>query len=135
VKDLLYNFTGQRVDGRFFGQRGDVILPVFDRIGRFTTRDGWAALDMTTESGEQWLAQISWEEKRCGRERITEMAERLSKLRLTQAIAWYIAKGGFTKEAMDAAREQGIRVSSIEDLERIATIIVSMTSPTRGQGL
>lgn len=120
VQQMLYDFDGQTVDGKLLGRSKTVVLPRFERIGRFTTRDGWEALEMVEESGDRWIGKILWEDRRSGRKALEDLAERVRRSGVQPKVCWCIAKAGFTKDAVEFALERELWISSLEEMEEIA---------------
>lgn len=120
ILQMLYEFDGQAMAGRLFGRSGSVVLPRFERIGSFTMRDGWAALEMVDDNGDRWIGRILWEDRRTGRSVLEDLMERVRRSGVRPAVCWCIAKSGFTKDALEFARAQDLWVSSLEEIEEIA---------------
>jgi len=123
IQQMLYDFDGQTMEGELFGRSKPIVLPRFERIGHFTMRDGWTALEMVEESGDRWIGKILWEDRRTGRSLLEDLAERVQRSGIQPKVCWCISKSGFTKDALGFARARDLWVSSLEEVEEIVRTI------------
>jgi hypothetical protein len=120
VRELLQDFSGQRVDGALLGVGGKVRLPSFQKVAPFRSKDGQLKVDALAEGDERWVIEIKWRAKLVGMKEL----ERL--LRAADGLAarpWAISKAGFTPEAEAFARQQGIMLSGQDEIEELARLV------------
>jgi hypothetical protein len=125
VRELLQAFSGQEVDGKLLGIRGRVHLPAFERVAPYLSPDGQVQVDSVaesrdTENHERWAVEIKWRGRLTGKKEMEKLAENARSL---GAKSWFISKVGFTQEATEYARQNGMMFSSQADLEALARLV------------
>ena len=125
VRELLQAFSGQEVDGKLLGIRGMVRLPVFERVAPYLSLDGQVQIDSVAESREpenqeRWAVEIKWRGRLTGKKEMEKLAVNARSL---GAKAWFISKMGFTQEATEYARQNGMMFSSQANLEALARLV------------
>lgn len=125
VRELLQAFNGQEVDGQLFGMDGLVKLPVFERVAPYLSPDGQVQVDSVAETGdaenhERWAMEIKWRGRLSGKKELEKLA---ANARSLSAKPWFISKMGFTQEALEFARHNGMMLSSQADLEALAKLV------------
>ena len=103
----MRSFSGQVAQGKWFGRKEPVHLPLFQTVRSFQTKDGQVELDAVTSGSfdRDWVAEVKWKNKRVGRK---ELEKLLRNAQERNAQGWYISKAGFTTEAEIFAAEQGL---------------------------
>jgi hypothetical protein len=120
VRELLQHFAGQEVEGDLLGLPGSVHLPTFRRVAPYRSEDGQIEVDALAEGDERWAVEIKWRGKIAGEKELQKLA------RVAQALSarpWFISKAGFTPEAVEYARQEGIMYSSRDAIEALARIV------------
>jgi len=128
VRELLHHFTGQEVDGDLLGLSGWIQLPTFHRVASYRSEDGQVEVDALAEartepgqSGEErWAVEIKWRGRLAG---VKELQKLLVAARALMAQPWFISRAGFTPEAKEFARREGIMTSSQTEIERLAEVV------------
>jgi len=120
VRELLQAFAGQEVDGKLLGMPDRVNLPPFERVAPYLSPDGQVQVDSLAEDHERWAVEIKWRGRLTGKK---EMEKLLTNARSLRAKPWVISKSGFTPEAIEYARQNGIMFSSQVDLEILAGLV------------
>jgi AAA+ ATPase superfamily predicted ATPase len=127
VRELLHHFTGQEVDGGLLGLPGRVQLPAFRRVASYRSEDGQVEVDALAEactepgSGEErWAVEIKWRGRLAG---VKELQKLLAAARALAARPWFISRAGFTPEAKEFARREGVMTSSQAEIERLAEVV------------
>jgi hypothetical protein len=121
VRELLRRFAGQRVPGPLLGQPGEVTLPTFSQVTAYHSPDGQIEVDALAEAddGTRWAVEVKWRGKRAGRKEVERLAHHAATLATE---AWFIARSGFTPEALDHAQRVGMMTSTAQDLARLARL-------------
>ncbi len=122
VRELLQAFNGQEAAGQLFGVDGPVKLPVFERTAPYLSPDGQVQIDSLAENHERWAVEIKWRGRLSGKKELEKLA---ANARSLSAKPWFISKLGFTQEAREFARQNGMMISSQADLEAIAKLVRS----------
>ena len=120
VRELLQAFAGQEVDGRLFGMDGKVTLPVFERVAPYLSPDGQIQVDSLAENHERWAVEIKWRGRLSGKKELEKLA---ANARGLNARPWFISKTGFTQEALEYARQNGMMFSSQAELEVLVRLV------------
>jgi hypothetical protein len=120
VRELLGQFAGQEVDGALLGVTGTVRLPTFDRVAPYRSADGQVEVDALAENGERWAVEIKWRGRLAG---IKEVQKLTRVARSLSARAWFISRAGFTPEALEHARREGMMVSTRKEIEALAGLV------------
>jgi len=120
VCELLQALNGQEVDGRLFGVEGLVKLPIFERVTPYISPNGQVWVDSLAENHERWAVEIKRRGRLSGRKELEKLA---ANARSLSAKPWFISKMGFTQEAMEFARHNGMMLSSQADLETLAKLV------------
>jgi len=121
VRELLGQFAGQEVDGALLGVSGTVRLPAFDRVAPYRSADGQVEVDALAENGERWAVEIKWRGRLAGLKEVHKLARVARSL---SARPWFISRAGFTPEAQEYARREGIMTSSRREIEGLAGLVV-----------
>ncbi len=121
VRELLGQFAGQEVDGALLGVTGPVRLPTFDRVAPYRSADGQVEVDALAENGERWAVEIKWRGRLAGLQEVQKMARVARSL---AARAWFISRAGFTLEALEYARREGMMTSSRKEIETLAGLVL-----------
>ena len=118
VRELMRSFKGQVVAGQWFGSEQPIRLPVFSEVNRYQTEDGQVELDAlaTPSSGQGWITEVKWKNKRAGKKEITKLVEHAQD---RKSQGWFISKAGFTSDALFYAIEQGVYVSDEAGLQEL----------------
>jgi hypothetical protein len=114
----MRSFNGQVAQGKWFGRKEPVRLPLFQTVSSYEAKDGQVELDAVTSgsSDRDWIAEVKWKNKRVGKK---ELEKLLRYAQERNAQGWYISRAGFTTEAEVFAAEQGLYFSddaAIHDL-------------------
>lgn len=122
VRELLRRFAGQEVNGDLLGLPDTVRLPTFRNVAAYRSVDGQIELDAQAEAdrGERWAVEIKWRGKMAGKKELQKLAKAAQVL---SAQPWFISRAGFTPEAVEYAREEGIMHSGRDDIEALARIV------------
>lgn len=128
VRELLHHFAGQEVDGDLLGLPGRVRLPTFRRVASYRSEDGQVEVDALAEactepgrSGEErWAVEIKWRGRLAG---VKELQKLLAAARTLAARPWFISRAGFTPEAKEFARREGVMISGQAEIERLAEAV------------
>ena len=121
VRELLGHFAGQEVEGALLGVAGPVRLPMFDQVAPYRSADGQVEVDALAEDGERWAVEIKWRGRLAG---LQEVQKLVRVARSLSARAWFISRAGFTPEAQEYARREGIMVSSRREIEALAGLVL-----------
>jgi len=128
VRELLHRFAGQEVDGGLLGLPGRVQLPEFSRVMPYRSDDGQVEVDALAEArpepgrsgDERWAVEIKWRNRRAGAKELRKLQ---AKAEMLLARPWLISRAGFTPEAEAFARQEGIMISSQEEIDRLADLL------------
>jgi hypothetical protein len=126
VRELMRHFAGQEVNGALLGLSGSFCLPTFRRIAAYRSDDGQTEVDALAElepgpgSDERWAVEIKWRGRLAG---LRELRKLVCIAQALSARPWFISKAGFTPEAQEHAQQEGIMVSSREDIAALARIV------------
>jgi len=122
VRELLRRFAGQEVAGIWLGVAGRVRLPTFTQVEPYRAPDGQVEVDALAEAGagERWAVEIKWRGRLAG---VKELHKLQAAAAALAARPWFISKAGFTPEALELARQEGIMVSAPADLGQIARAV------------
>lgn len=80
-------------------------------------------LNPQTERGsgeERWAVEIKWRGRLAG---VKELQRLLAAARTLAARPWFISRAGFTTEAKEFAKGEGIMLSSQAEIERLAKVV------------
>lgn len=69
VRELLVHLGGRTVEGQWFGQIGELTLPVFERVASYRSPDGQVEVDALAESAggsERWAVEAKWRNRAAG---------------------------------------------------------------------
>lgn len=118
LRETLRAFSGQAVDGVWFGIRGRLALPTFTQVAPYRSADGQVEVDALAEmvNGERWAVELKWQNKAVGEKELTALA---AKAQALHARPWCISRSGFTPAARAYADEHDLFISSRADLERL----------------
>jgi hypothetical protein len=118
LREALRAFSGQEVDGAWFGIHGRLALPTFTQVAPYRSADGQVEVDALAEAvyGERWAVELKWQNKLVGEKELTALA---AKAQALHARPWCISRSGFTPAARAYAGEHNILISSRADLERL----------------
>ncbi|HET7771101.1 MAG TPA: hypothetical protein VFN74_20185, partial [Chloroflexota bacterium] len=136
VRDLCRSFAGQKVEGRRFGVPGQhVTLPsvstverivAFDERGEVFGRPSEIELDLRFGDDAVWLGEVRDRRRRATADDIRLAARKAAFLRRAHVLdagpLWFVSIGGFEASAADAARELGVYVSTLRDVEAIRNV-------------
>lgn len=125
---MLHHFAGQEVDGDLLGLSGRVRLPTFRQVASYRSDDGQVEVDALAEvcseldqSGEErWAVEIKWRGRLAG---VKELQKLLAAARTLAARPWFISRVGFTAEAKEFAKREGIMISDQAGIERLARVV------------
>lgn len=120
VRELLQAFAGQEVNGGLFGVEGIIRLPEFQRVAPYLSPDGQVQVDSLAENDERWAVEVKWRGRLSGKKELEKLAVNANVL---AAKPWFISKSGFTPEAVEFARQNGIMFSTQTDLETLAKLV------------
>jgi hypothetical protein len=121
VRELLGQFAGQEVNGALLGVAGTARLPAFDRVAPYRSADGRVEVDALAEDGERWAVEIKWRGRLAGLQEVQKLARVARSL---SARAWFISRAGFTPEAQEYARREGMMVSTRREIEALAGLVL-----------
>ncbi len=110
IRELMRSFNGQIAQGKWFGRKEPVRLPLFQTVSSYEAKDGQVELDAITSgsSDRDWVAEVKWKNKRAGKK---ELEKLLRQVQEKNAQGWYISRAGFTTEAETFANEHGFYFS------------------------
>jgi len=120
VREMLWRFAGQEIDGGLLGLSETMHLPVFRQVTPYRSADGQIEVDALAEGSERWAVEIKWRGKRVGLKEAQKLARVAKAL---SARPWVISRAGFTPEAEAFAQREGIMYSTSEDIEALARIV------------
>jgi len=119
VRELLGRLAGRTVEGRWFGQSGELAVPPFERVGGYRSADGQIEVDTLAEapqSDERWAVEVKWRNRAVG---LKELQALQRKAELLHARGWCISRLGFTAQALEWARARGVLLSTATDLQAL----------------
>lgn len=116
IMAIMKRFSGQEIDGKVFGTKGNVRLPEFSKIRRYISKDGKTEIDVLATNRVKWAVEIKWKNKAAGVKEIEAFFRKASPL---SDKFWYIARTGFTKGATEFASKKGILLSSERDIDAL----------------
>jgi AAA+ ATPase superfamily predicted ATPase len=127
IRELMRSFNGQVAQGKWFGRKDPVHLPLFQTVSGYKAKDGQVELDAVTSgsSDQDWIAEVKWKNKRVGKK---ELEKLLRNAQERNAQGWYISRAGFTTEAEVFAAEQGLYFS---DDAAIHDLSIFLQKPTK----
>ena len=121
VRELLHCFAGQEVDGDLLGLPADKVrLPAFRQVAPYRSDDGQMEVDALAEGEERWVVEIKWRGRLAGVKELRKLAEAAGTL---AARPWFISQAGFTPEAEEFARREGIMISSQAEIKQLGDVI------------
>ncbi|MFH0775170.1 MAG: AAA family ATPase [bacterium] len=117
IADLLSSFSGQKIDGGFFGLKEDIVLPVFDKVcvvskGKITEIEAIGDESWFVRSCQNLDVPVSEE----------DIGEFIDESRKRGGKGWFIASAGFTYEAIIKG-EGEVYLSIDEDIKAIRECI------------
>jgi len=120
IRELMRHFDGREVDGTIFGRMGTVKLPRFVQVEAHLSPDGQTQFDAVgrSDTGRDWIVEVKWRNKRVGRKEL-EMLKNSVK----SDQAWYVSRGGFTDEAIQYAKQEGVYISTAQDIRSLRTVL------------
>ncbi len=126
IRELMRAFNNQVAQGRWFGRKEPIRLPLFRTVSSYETKDGQVELDAITSgsSDRDWIAEVKWKNRRAGKKELEKL------LRYTQerkAQGWYISRAGFTTEAELFAAEQGLYFSDDSAIHELSLFLQKST--------
>lgn len=125
VRELLEELAGHTVEGSWFGQSGELEIPPFVHVGRYRSEDGQVEVDALAEmdsvpsegkASERWAVEVKWRNRAAGVKELRSLQHKAEKL---GARGWCISKMGFTAQALEWGREQGLLLSTAKDLQAL----------------
>ena len=120
IRELISRFNGQEVPGDLFHNKDITNLPAFQQVIPYRSADGQLEVDALAENDERWVIEIKWRGKMVG---VKEMQRLLAAAQTLLGRPWFISKAGFTPDAIDFARREGILWSHQQEMEQLAKII------------
>jgi hypothetical protein len=113
IRELMRRFADQVVDGSIFGVPEKVTLPGFAQVNEYLSPDGQVQIDALGQAagGLKWIVEVKWRSKRAG---IKEVEKLLARSRDESAQAWLISRAGFTGDASELARREGLFTSDAQ---------------------
>lgn len=121
VRELLQQFAGQEINGKYFGRTESFQLPIFDRVSPYLSPDGQVEVDALAEGHNvRWVVEIKWRNKQTG---LKEMQKLHQKAQQLDGQPWYISQAGFTNEAITYAQNHQILYSSRSQIEALSKAI------------
>ncbi len=117
IEELLCSFSGQKIDGGFFGLKEDILLPVFDKISVAKQNK---ITEIEAIGDESWLVYFSENLEPISEKQIEDI---ISESKKRGCKGWFIAKAGFTYEAILKA-EAKVLLSIDEDIKAIRRCIM-----------
>jgi hypothetical protein len=110
IRELMRRFDGQVVDGPIFGASDQVTLPKFDQVNEYLSPDGQLQLDAIGKAfgGPKWIVEVKWRTKRVGKKEVERL---LAHARAESAQGWFISRAGFTDDAAECSRREGLLFS------------------------
>jgi len=128
IELMMMKWREEKVEGKeYFGVEGKVRLPRFDWVGKWelVTRDGKRAEPDVIGRffGGAWVVESKYWEQKVSLKEVHEL-EAMGKigkeaLGEEEVKLWYFSKRGFTDEAMEYMRKQGILHTNEEQLNRL----------------
>ena len=137
IRDTCRAFDAQQIEGKRLGvPGGHVRLPAasnvtsvyaFDREGSVFGRPADVELDLCFGVDQVWLGEVKRTSRRAGTSDIALLERKAAFLRdalsLPAGPAWYISLYGFEGAARDVARQKGIYVSDLQDMQAIRAAV------------
>ena len=69
-----------------------------------------------TASGSKWIVEVKWRSRRVGKK---EMQRLLAHAKAEAAQGWFISRAGFTDEAVEFARQEGLFSSDGQTIHQL----------------
>lgn len=141
VENLVRRFRGQVVDGRLFGLHGEIRLPVVrdagrvrvdDPEGRYGDGPNSYEIDVTTTGDsrdDRWAIEVKHRQGALTRAMVerfqvsTRAVEAARGLRFARL--WIVAPRGLRPDAQQRAREAGVLISGLRQLERLDRLLAA----------
>jgi len=128
ARELLVQLGGRAVDGRWFGQSGELAIPDFERVGDYCSEDGQVEVDVLAEradsehpaGGERWVVEVKWRNRAVGVKELEALQGKAEKLR---GQGWYISRMGFTAQALKWAEARDMLLSTAADLQSLQRLV------------
>jgi biotin operon repressor len=117
VRTLMRRFAGQKVDGTIFGCDNEVVLPYFSEVKAYTSPDGKIEIDAIGHGEIPWAVEVKWKGKAIGKKELEAFMRKTKSMAVTKL--WYVAKAGFTAEAIAYAGINGLMLSGDDELQRL----------------
>jgi AAA+ ATPase superfamily predicted ATPase len=110
IRELMRSFDGQVVNGSIFGASDQITLPKFGQVSEYLSPDGQVQLDAIGQalSGPKWIVEVKWRTKRVGKKEVEIL---LAHARAESAQGWFISRAGFTDDAAEFSRREGLLFS------------------------
>jgi hypothetical protein len=113
----MRRFAGQKVDGTIFGCDNKVVLPYFSEVKAYTSPDGKIEIDAIGDGEIPWAVEVKWKGKAIGKKELDAFMRKTKSMSVMKL--WYVAKAGFTAEAIAYAGVNGIMLSGDDELQRL----------------
>lgn len=120
IREMMGKFKGQTVDGNLLGTDLTIVLPAFKEIKEYNSRNGAIQVDALAKNKETWAVEIKWTNRRSNKSDIARFYQSTTSLANRH---WFISKNGFTDLAAAFARANGVYISNLADLKRLARIL------------
>jgi AAA+ ATPase superfamily predicted ATPase len=122
IRELMRQFDGQIVDGALLGVPDRFTLPKFDQVKEYLSPDGQVQIDAVgnTPGGAKWIVEVKWRAKRVGKK---EMARLLARAQAESAQGWFISRAGFTEDAAEFAKKEGLFYSDGQAIHHLKSSI------------
>lgn len=120
IREMMRKFNGQRIEGRLFGMDRSIVLPAFEEIKEYSSRNGNIQVDALAKNKENWAVEIKWSNRRSNKAELARFYQNTSSLADRH---WFVSKNGFADAAIAFARENDIYISNLTDLQKLAKII------------
>jgi AAA+ ATPase superfamily predicted ATPase len=120
VREWLRHFAGQEVDGELLGLSGRMRLPTFRHVAPYRSDDGQVEVDALAEGDERWAVEIKWRGRLAG---VKEVRKLLAAAEVLSVRPWFISRAGFTPEARELARREGMMISGQVEIERLTEVV------------
>jgi hypothetical protein len=120
---LVAAVKGRSVPGKLLGARGPVKFPLFEKVQGFAFSNKEIKVYLLTGKGVGWFLLVLWKDITVPPAVLKVFARRG---RGRAHGLWMVGRGGFSDDAIEYARDQGIYCSSENDLENLMEATVDL---------
>jgi hypothetical protein len=122
IRELMRQFDHQVIDGAILGIPGEFTLPKFDQVNAYVSPDGQVQLDAIAQAADsvKWIVEVKWRNKRAGKK---EMEKLLAHAKEEAAQGWIISRAGFTEDAIDFGKQEGLLFSDGQSIHSLESLI------------